>query len=597
MKTPSLTIYLKDQYSNDKNIAKSVINKIEFTTLRHITERTEIYYDPDVMNTIVAEDREFMSFYFEVPDDDFGRENASPWMLRFILDRRKKEDKDLTNNEIATKMNIDWLGDLKAIHSNDNASKLVLQIRFKQDDSNHDKSDDINDNDQLNSGDDDIFLKKVEENLLDTMELRGIKGIDKVFMRKEKKIYFDENNQFNDRDDQWILDTEGVALQRVLTVDEVDHTRTSSNVVTEMFDVLGIEAARASLLKELRAVIEFDGAYVNYRHLAMLCDIMTFRGHLMAITRHGINRVDTGVLMKASFEETVEILMDAATYSEVDYLRGVSENILVGQIAPLGTGCFDLYLNQTMISKYAIDNPVYDQQLNITSLYDTGLNNNNSVNPQGGMTPAYNDFDYSYQQGGMTPLVDGSFSPGPSGSFSPGPSMSPSYSPQSPNYSPSSPSYQSTSPNYSPSSPTYQSTSPNYSPTSPSYSPTSPAYSPTSPAYSPTSPAYSPTSPAYSPTSPAYSPTSPAYSPTSPAYSPTSPAYSPTSPAYSPTSPAYSPTSPAYSPTSPAYSPTSPAYSPTSPAYSPSSPAYSPTSPAYSPSSPTYNNSDNEEKK
>jgi hypothetical protein len=100
-----------------------------------------------------------------------------------------------------------------------------------------------------------------------------------------------------------------------------------------MFDVLGIEAARASLLKELRAVIEFDGAYVNYRHLATLCDAMTARGHIMSINRHGINRADTGALMRSSFEETVEILVQAAAFSELDTLRGVSENIMVS--APL----------------------------------------------------------------------------------------------------------------------------------------------------------------------------------------------------------------------------------------------------------------------
>lgn len=69
--------------------------------------------------------------------------------------------------------------------------------------------------------------------------------------------------------------------------------------------MLGVEACRAALLNEVRAVISFDGSYVNYRHLAMLCDIMTFRGHLMSITRHGINRQETGPLMRCSFEETV----------------------------------------------------------------------------------------------------------------------------------------------------------------------------------------------------------------------------------------------------------------------------------------------------
>ena len=69
--------------------------------------------------------------------------------------------------------------------------------------------------------------------------------------------------------------------------------------------MLGIEAVRKAVEKELHHVISFDGSYVNYRHLALLCDIMTCRGHLMAITRHGVNRQEIGALMRCSFEETV----------------------------------------------------------------------------------------------------------------------------------------------------------------------------------------------------------------------------------------------------------------------------------------------------
>lgn len=88
----------------------------------------------------------------------------------------------------------------------------------------------------------------------------------------------------------------------------VDHTRTISNHLVEIIEVLGIEAVRNALLKELRSVIEFDGSYVNYRHMGVLCDVMTSRGHLMAITRHGINRNGNGPLAQCSFEETVDIL-------------------------------------------------------------------------------------------------------------------------------------------------------------------------------------------------------------------------------------------------------------------------------------------------
>lgn len=87
----------------------------------------------------------------------------------------------------------------------------------------------------------------------------------------------------------------------------MDPVRTYSNDICEIFRVLGIEAVRKAVEKEMNAVISFDGSYVNYRHLALLCDIMTCKGHLMAITRHGVNRQDLGALMRCSFEETVSL--------------------------------------------------------------------------------------------------------------------------------------------------------------------------------------------------------------------------------------------------------------------------------------------------
>ena len=78
---------------------------------------------------------------------------------------------------------------------------------------------------------------------------------------------------------------------------------------------------------------------------------MTQRGNLMSIARHGINRIDAGALRKCSFEETVEILLEAAVYSEDDRLTGITENIVMGQLAPMGTGCFNLNIDSQMIQK------------------------------------------------------------------------------------------------------------------------------------------------------------------------------------------------------------------------------------------------------
>lgn len=90
---------------------------------------------------------------------------------------------------------------------------------------------------------------------------------------------------------------------------------------------------------------------MNYRHVSTLCDMMTQRGTLTSITRHGINRGETGPLRKCSFEETVEILLEAAAFSETDFLKGISEAIIFGQLARMGTGCFDLVLNEEMMKE------------------------------------------------------------------------------------------------------------------------------------------------------------------------------------------------------------------------------------------------------
>jgi len=492
---------------------------------------------------VIEEDREFVRAYYEMPDEEVDPSRMSPWLLRIELNREMMVDKKLLMADVAERINEDFQGDLSCIFNDDNSEKLVLRIRIMNPEGTKQDAD--------ADTEDEVFLKRLETQMLSNLALRGIPDIKKVFIREAKTNAVNAKTGLFEKQTEWMLDTEGVNLLQVMAHPDVDFSRTTSNHLIEVIQVLGIEAVRNTLLKELRGVIEFDGSYVNYRHLAILVEVMTYRGHLMSITRHGINRVETGPLMRCSFEETVDILLEAAAFSELDNMTGPSENIMLGQFCPIGTGEFGVHLNEELL-KEAIDLDLFT---------DSGMmrtpGHGGSMTPgrEGSQTPSYGGRSPSFLLSphaspfdthmAFSPYSDGmAFSPGGVGGFSPGGGMA-------------------------------------YSPTSPAYSPTSPAYSPTSPAYSPTSPAYSPTSPAYSPTSPAYSPTSPAYSPTSPAYSPTSPAYSPTSPAYSPTSPAYSPTSPAYSPTSPAYSPTSPAYSPTSPAYSPTSPAYSPTN--YSP--------------
>ncbi|KAG0233948.1 DNA-directed RNA polymerase II subunit rpb1 [Actinomortierella wolfii] len=584
IKTPSLTVYLSPECARNIERAKQVQVALEYTNLKKVTQATEIHYDPDPANTLIEEDQDFVTAYYALEDDP-AMHNVSPWLLRIELNRSMMLDKKLNMTDVANKISEDFQRDLMCIHSDDNAEKLIIRCRIINEEQ-QDKELDVQE-------EEDVFLKKIENSLLTSISLRGIKNISRVYMVEKDRIFIKSDGTFG-KQKEWYLETSGSNLKAVMCEMDVDASRTYSNNCGEVMTVLGIEAARQALLKELRGVIEFDGSYVNYRHLALLCDVMTHRGHLMAITRHGINRAETGALMRCSFEETVEILMEAAAVGELDDCRGVAENIMLGQLAPLGTGEFDLLLDEKMLST-VVEGP-RPGMIGAPGMLGAGATDMASaMTPYDGRSPQYVDFSHPGSpmdavfspmgnSGASSPMGAGAWGGGAASPFG---ATSPGYSPSSPGYSPSSPMY-ATSPGYSPTSPSYSPTSPSYSPTSPSYSPTSPSYSPTSPSYSPTSPSYSPTSPSYSPTSPSYSPTSPSYSPTSPSYSPTSPSYSPTSPSYSPTSPSYSPTSPSYSPTSPSYSPTSPSYSPTSPSYSPTSPSYSPTSPSYSPTSPSY---------
>ena len=583
IKTPSMTVYQEPHNVGNQESAKLLRSAVEHTTLRSVTETTEVYYDPDVQSTVIEADQDMVESYFILPgveSDDSN--NQSKWLLRIILGRRALLDKGLTVQDVAAKIKENYARDLAVIFSDDNADEQVIRVRMIQDNKGEDE-DDL---------EEDLMLKRLENHILDTLTLRGVPGIEKAFLNTKSKLRESEDGSLiMAKDDplckEWFLDTSGSSLGQVMTIPGVDTTRTYSNSFIEVFEVFGIEATRSALMRELTQVLAFDGSYVNHRHLALLVDVMTSRGHLMAITRHGINRADTGALMRCSFEETVEILLEAAASGELDDCRGVSENVMLGQLAPLGTGEMEVLLDQNMLDTVISDNA----RLGIIP----GVKGN--VIADGAATPY--DSGSPMQDGGFigTPDYGASFSPiVQSGAATPGGFTEYSGHGFGGGMSP----YDSRSPaGWSPSSPFAGGTSPfNTSPTSPSaspgyYSPSSPGMNfASSPRFSPASPAYA-ASPAFTPTSPSYSPSSPAYgSPTSPSYSPTSPSYSPSSPAFggqgvSPTSPSYSPTSPSYSPSSPSFGAPTSGISPGS-GISPSSPVYSPTSPSYSPSSPAF---------
>ena len=142
-----------------------------------------------------------------------------------------------------------------------------------------------------------------------------------------------------------IRDRDGTSLQEILLSPSIDVYRTISNDVNEIYEIFGIEAARELLLDEIRSVIEFNGIYVNDRHLEVLVDAMCNQGFMMSIDRHGINRSDIELLAKASFEETADQLTKSAIFCENDSMNNVSANLIMGQQGPFGTGICDILMN------------------------------------------------------------------------------------------------------------------------------------------------------------------------------------------------------------------------------------------------------------
>lgn len=172
-------------------------------------------------------------------------------------------------------------------------------------------------------------LLRLEEEIANIL-VKGIEGIKRVIIRMDEKSR------------EYVLYTEGSALKKVMQIEGIDYRRTTTNNVHEIAEVLGIEAARNAIIEEMINTLEEQGLNVDVRHIMLVADMMTVDGEIKQIGRHGVAGEKASVLSRAAFEVTVNHLLDAAMYGYVDELRGVTENVIVGQPIRLGTGDVEL---------------------------------------------------------------------------------------------------------------------------------------------------------------------------------------------------------------------------------------------------------------
>ena len=173
------------------------------------------------------------------------------------------------------------------------------------------------------------ILYKLKEKLKE-LHVSGIKGITQVLPVK--------------RGEEYIILTTGSNLKAVAGLEFVDPSRTTTNDIYEIAEVLGIEAARQSILNELVKVIESQGLRIDVRHLMLVADTMCVSGTIKGITRYGVVNEKSSVLARASFETPVRHFVRASVVGEEDRLNSVIENIMLNQAVPVGSGIVKLVM-------------------------------------------------------------------------------------------------------------------------------------------------------------------------------------------------------------------------------------------------------------
>ena len=387
-KNPSITVCFKEDDESTPERVQEFIPLIEHTKLAEVVETVEVCFDPDDLNTLVEQDRAVMTQYqeFEKLIEECVRDSVitgtggvpdvpgaaaapastasasasgmkSKWIIRIKIDSEAMLDKKLTMDDIHFAIKNSYGNEVSCAFSDYNDDHLVFRLRmeniaqgkksgggggFGGGGGGGNKQNPLDQSDHI------YMIKSFQDQLLNNIVLRGVKGIKKVMLRKIKNTLVKADGIYTKKD-SWVLDTAGTNLVHMLGLDYIDAKRTVSNDIQEVYRVFGIEAARQAIYNELSEV--FDDSPINYHHVSLLCDRMTVSSSMISIFRHGINSDDIGPLAKASFEETPEMFLKAARHAELDPMRGISANVMCGQEGYYGTSAFQVLVNMDEMMK------------------------------------------------------------------------------------------------------------------------------------------------------------------------------------------------------------------------------------------------------
>ena len=292
------------------NLRKTIGHTLREFTVGNLIVDTEIRYE--------AEPKKWYSNYLEMYEKDISPHQYS---LNIKIDRDKICRYSIPLYLIVNKIEEEF-GDLVCVSSPDKYAEIDVYIDTSQIEIPEEQRSFITDENKET-----IYIENVVIPNLENVHVCGVPGIKDFFYKKK-----------NNRDDEWMVDTEGSNLLELLSHPKIINEQVMCNNMWEIYNVLGIEAAREFLIDEFMNVVSSDGTFINERHVSLLVDIMTFAGTIHSISRYGMKKANVGVLAKASFEESLDNFLKCAIRGEIENTNGVSASIMCGKRAKLGSG-------------------------------------------------------------------------------------------------------------------------------------------------------------------------------------------------------------------------------------------------------------------
>jgi DNA-directed RNA polymerase beta' subunit len=363
LKTPQMIIRLKEEYKTSKEMAHKIASHIKYTTIGDIRGRINVYYDPKPNEKGGFMDQDNVrEVFFNNKSTKNGCQadiNALPILMRIELNREKMLEKEVTILEIKSKFCSWWekrfneaknmkkeerkvlnkIISLGILSNTDSDKQPVIHIRFNVKDHEKDKFD-------MET------INNFSDMIIDQFKLKGIDGIDSIAGTvPQRMIKFNKDTGSVEAFDEQIILTSGVNISDIRYIIGIDPLNTIINDVVKVYQIFGIEIARNRLYREFALAYEGAGHTVNYQNLSILVDLITSSGAIISVDRHGMSKSDNDPLTRASFEKSVEQLLNAAFFGESDHMKGISSRIMAGMVIKGGTGYPNILLNTEMIEK------------------------------------------------------------------------------------------------------------------------------------------------------------------------------------------------------------------------------------------------------